>query len=812
MGHDIREAVRRLAAKPAFTSAAVLMLAVGIGANTAVFTAVRALLVRPLPIPDADRVVHGVALREGFDPFGTSLLEYAAYRDGSRSFEAIGVALARPFTVIGDREPERVHGAEVTSGYAATLAVSPVAGRPLTADDEKPDAAPVALIGFDLWQRRFGGRAEAIGSTLQTDGDAYTIVGIMPRGFDIPSGASVWTANRNRLDTLPLAQRAATTHAMIARLRPGTDLSHADAELKTIARRLEVEYPQLRRGWSYRILPLRQYLLSDLSGRNRLAMLTLTAAVGCLLLLCCANLANLLLVRGISREREIAVRLAIGASRGRVVRHLLIESAVLAVCGGGGGVLVAMWATPLLEALNPIRADALAATLGDFRIDVPTVTCAVLTSLGAGLLFGALPAVRASQTRDIVGLLRRREQRTSGRGSRWLAALVVVEIAIAVPLLVNGSLIVQSFTRLQHVDLGFDPERLLTMQLSLSSERYPTPAARAQFVERAVAALQTIPGVRSAGISTNVPLQALSLDAVYVVDGRPRPNPADVPITAHRVVSANYLQTLGVRLVRGRLLDDHDREGALPVVVVTERLAHEAWPGEDPIGKRIRRGRAADTTFPWLTVVGVVADVKEDRFNFRIDRAAWYLPYAQQPATAPLNVLVRAESDAASLAPRAVAALRSIDPQQPVSGVMTMVEQLNDVLMTERFSAVLMTALATLGLVLAAAGLYSVIAYTTTQRAGEVGLRIALGAQTRDVLRLVMRDGLVLAGSGLAIGSVLARVVGVALSATLFEVEAGDATTFFAIATLLLAVSLAACYIPARRAALVDPLTALKME
>jgi putative ABC transport system permease protein len=812
MRQDLREALRRLLAKPAFTIVAVLTLGLGVGANTAIFSAVTTLLVRPLPVADVDRVVSGIALREGFDPFGTSLLEYVAYRDASRSFASSGIALQHFFTLTGHDEPERIHGAEVTNGFLEALAVAPIAGRVFTTEDDRPGAAPVALIGYDLWQRRFGGSPAVVGAPLTLDSGIRTIVGVMPRGFDMPSGATMWIPHGITLDTLPMPQRAATQYAMVARLIPGVSVSAADREVKAIARRLEEEYPQFRRGWTYRLIPLRQYVLADLAGRNRLALLTLTAAVGCLLLICCANVANLLLVRGIAREREIAVRLALGASHWRVARHLLTESAVLALAGGVAGLLVAAWMTPILALLNPIRADAFALMLGDFRMDGRVLAFALAVSMATGLVFGTLPALRAARIADLSAALRRRDQRSARQGSRWLAALVVAEVAVAAVLLVNGTLIVQSFARLQRIDLGFDSRRLLTLELSLSPQRYPTHPSRLVFVDRLLAGVRNIPEVTAAGGTTNIPLQSLAFDSVFTVEGRPQVNPADVPITAHRVVTSEYLQTLGARLVKGRLLDEHDREGAQPVVVITEELARQAWPNTDPIGRRIRRGRSQDTTFPWLTVVGVVADVKEDLFNFRIDRPAWYLPYAQQQTTASLNLVVRTSGDPASASAAVRAAIRSLDSQQAVSGMMTMSEHLGVLLVTERFSAVLMTTLASLGLFLAACGLYSVIAYSASQRTGEIGLRMALGADSADVLRLVMRQGVVPVALGLVIGCAVARALSVAVSTMLFGVQASDPATFVVVAALLAAVSLTACYLPARRATTIDPLTALKNE
>ncbi len=624
--HDVRSGFRLLRAKPGFTAIAVATLAIGIGANTAIFSAIDALLLRPLPVPYGDRLVFGYSLREGFDPFGTSLLEYAEYR-GSRALASSGVGIQRSVTLLGRDEPERIPAAAVTAGYLTTIGVAPIAGRTFSNDDDLPGAPPVAILGHDVWQRRFGGRS-MVGQSISLDDGTYTVIGVMPRGFDLPSGSSLWIPLRLNVATAPLAVRAPTAYEMVARLADGVSLAQADADLKEIARRLEEQFPDVRRGWTYTVIPLRQQLLGDLAGRSRQALLALEAAVAFLLLICCANVANLVLVRGVAREREMAVRLALGASRAQIVRQLVVESALLAIVGGVAGVLLALWLIPVLSALNPIRAGSLALFLTDFSINRRVALFAIAVSLGTGLLFGVAPAMKTGGRRDVMTALRRRDQHGGASGSRRaLAAMVVAEIAIAATLLVNGSLIVQSFSRLQRIDLGFNADGLLTMEITTPAAHAATHDSRTRFVERIVDRVRTVPGVVSAGITTNIPLQHQSIDAAFTAEGRPPVNPADVPITAHRMVTPDYLRALGVRLLKGRLLDETDRDGTPPVVVISEELARQAWPGQDPIGKRLRRGRQPTAVTPWMTVVGVVADVKEDRFNFRGARPVWYVPY-----------------------------------------------------------------------------------------------------------------------------------------------------------------------------------------
>ena len=497
---------------------------------------------------------------------------------------------------------------------------------------------------------------------------------------------------------------------MVARLADGVSLAQADADLKEIARRLEEQFRDVRRGWTYTLIPLRQQLLGDLAGRSRQALLALEAAVAFLLLICCANVANLVLVRGVAREREIAVRLALGASRAQIVRQLVVESALLAIVGGVAGVLLALWLIPVLSALNPIRAGSLALFLTDFSVNRRVALFAIAVSLGTGLLFGVAPAMKTGSRRDVMTALRRRDQHGGASGSRRaLAAMVVAEIAIAATLLVNGSLIVQSFTRLQRIDLGFNADGLLTMEITTPAAHAASHDSRTRFVERIVDRVRTVPGVVSAGITTNIPLQHQSIDAAFTAEGRPPVNPADVPITAHRMVTPDYLRALGVRLVKGRLLDETDRDGTPPVVVISEELARQAWPGQDPIGKRLRRGRQPSAVTPWMTVVGIVADVKEDRFNFRGARPVWYVPYAQSSVSAGLNVVARTSGDATSIARDVRTALRSVDADLAVSRVVSMTDHVAELLVTERFSATLMTMLGSIGVFLAIGGLYGVI-------------------------------------------------------------------------------------------------------
>jgi putative ABC transport system permease protein len=825
---DLRYGARMLAKHRGFTLIAVVTLALGIGANTAIFSAVHTLLWRPLPVAEAERLVFGHGLREETDPFWTTLLEYAAYRERGHSLADSGVGIQQSFNLTGNltgnlsgrAEPERVQGAVVTAGYLSTLGVPPMLGRGFTPEEDQPGGPAVALIGHGLWQRRFGGEPGILGQPLELEDQRHTVIGIMPPGFDLPVGAEIWTPRQINLANLPLELQDIHNNEMVARLKPGVSLAEADAELKGIARQLEQEYPQFRRGWSYRLIPLRQLLIGDLPGRTQKAMYALLIGVSSLLLICCANVANLVLARGVARRREIAIRQALGASRSAVMRQLLAESLWLALLGGGAGLLLAYWLVPLLSALSPIRVAALSATLTQAQIDSRVLAFTALLSLLTWLLVSLAPAWKIADAGRLMPLLKQEEQRASGSvsGRRWLGALVVGQIAVAVILLAGGGLVAQSFQRLQRVDLGFRPEPLLTLQMMLSPTRYARHEQRVAFIERVLERVRSVPGVVAAGTTTGIPFPSISFESRFTVEGRPPANPGEVPSTLHRLVSPGYLETLGVTLLKGRFLTEQDRMGRAPVAVVNEELARQAWPGEEPLGKRVRAGLLHETERPWLTVVGVVRAVLED--DFRQQRPAWYLPYfeygqyAWQPAmmTTRVHLVVKGSGDPARLSAAIRAAIRAADPDQPVFAVTTMQAHLAEHLVTERFSAFLMGTLAAAGLLLAALGLYGVMSYATAQRTGEIGLRMALGARPRDVFGLVIRQGMALTMTGAAIGLLAAFGLTRLMTNLLFGVSPADPLTFIGVAALLTCVALLACYAPARRATKVDPMVALRRE
>lgn len=818
LAQDVRFGARMLVKNPGFTAAAVLTLAIGIGFNTLAFSAINALLLGSLPVTEPDSLVLGEALREGFDAAGTSLVQFAALQKETNAFSSTGLSLDQSFLLRGKIEAEQLRGAAVTPGFFETLGATPILGRGMTLEESRPGGPPVVVLAYDLWQRRFGGVSDVIGQSVDLDGRSYTVIGVMPRGFDYPSRTQAWIAMDVDPETAPAEVRTAHGNIFVARLRHGVSFRQADAATKRLASQLQQQFPQTERGWSYGLLTMRQWSLGDDDGRTTKAIVVLVVAVGFLLLICCVNVANLLLLRGVTRERELAIRVALGASSWRVARQLLTEGLVLSCLGGAAGFLLAYALRPVLRILNPIEPHSFSAVVTDIQIDARVLAFCAGIALLSGVIFSLVPAFRLAYLRDPLSTLRQREHRTGGTAARrgWLRALVVAEIAIAVALTFAGALLTKSFYHLGRLDLGFRADHLLTMQLPLSASEYPQQEQKVAFADRLLERVQSLPGVVAAGFTTNLPMQQFSRDSYFTVEGHPNPNAASDPLAALRCVSAGYAKTLGLTLMKGRFITSQDRPDTLQVAVISEELARQGFGNEDPIGKRIRRGRQHETSRPWLVVVGVVRDAKEDRYNFRIARPVLYVPLAQQmdgPRRGlSLNLVVRTTADPATLTASVRSAVHDLNPFQPLVEISSMDAMLGSVLSSDRFSARVMAMLAIVGLFLASIGLYSVIAYSVTQRTGEIGLRMALGAQPVSIFMLIAREGGVLVALGLALALPGMIVLALLLSGVLFAVKAADFTILMGIAVLLIGVAFLACFMPTRRAIRLDPLKALRYE
>jgi predicted permease len=810
LGHLARDVRRTFRARPLLIASCIAILGAGIGSATVVAAGAYGLLLRPLPLPDSDRLVSGYALREGFDPFGTSLIEYDLFKSRVASFERIGLARRQTSTLRFGTDVVRVQAAAVTADYLATAGVRPAYGRTISAEDDRPGSAAVAVISHSLWVRQFAGQPGVVGRSLTIDGRSGTVIGILPPGFDLPFAAEIWVPLQVVTDALPLQDRLSSSYMPLARLRPGVPIERASQEIAAVVKGIADEYPQ-RRGWTYRAMSLRHQLLGDLDGRTTKIVALVLAAVAFLLVICCVNVANLLLLRAADRERDQAIRVALGASGGQLALERLSESLAIGLAGGVAGLGLTAWLAPLLGAVNPIRPSALAPALTQVRVDALMFAINAAVSVATTILVAIVSHTGNPSRADMAAMLAASSPRAGlGRAQRTrLRLLVAAQIAFAVLLLVGGGLVLRSFAALRGIDLGFRTGGVASAQLTLPPRMFSDHRRRAADLERLAAAVRQIPGVTNAGITTNIPLQRPSYDSLYTVEGKPVRDPDDVPITGHRVVTPDYLRLLGVRLTRGRLLSESDTADAPRVVVITEELARQAWPGEDPVGRRIRRGRATDT-YPWLTVVGVVADVKEDRNNFRSDRAAWYLPYAQENSTAPPSLAIESQVDVGALAGAVRERVRALDPDATVSELVRFDLHVAELLATERFAAVLLSALAAAGLLVASVGLYGAISHIVRAQRPEIALRIAVGAARGRVILIVVREVTLVAALGTIAGTLVAAAGANGLSAVLYEVAPHDAVTYGGVAVLLIVVSAAAAFVPALRAARVDPARLLR--
>ncbi len=802
---DLRFGLRQLLSKPGVTLIAVLSLALGIGANTAIFSLVDAVLLRPLPFHEPDRLVMvwEDATQVGFPRNTPAPANYADWKSQNKTLEDMAALNWRNYALTEEGEPEKVEAQGVTANFFSLLGVKPVLGRSFTAEEDKPGADQVALISYGLWQRRFGGDPALVGKEILLDGQKRTVLGVMPAGFQFMSKETgLWVPMAFSAEEL--ANRGGHYLTVVARMKPGVSLEQARADIAAVTR-------GINQGHSWHGFELGSVVISlreQLAGDVRISLIVLLVAVGCVLLIACANIANLLLSRGASRYREIAVRTALGAGRLRIVRQLLTESTLLSLAGGLTGLLFAWLSFSFLKQIIPASMELNAGVKIDARIFGFTLLLSLLT----GIVFGLAPALQAAKV-DLNEALKQSGGRTgTGAGHRRLRGmLVVTEIALALVLLVGAGLLIQTFLKLRALDIGVNPDNVLTLRTQLPRGKYGELPKRTAFYQQVLERVRTLPGVVAAGYSTAVPLTWKGGTSGFVVEGQSVQGPGQD--ANNRQVTVGYLETMGVKLRQGRFFDEHDDAQAQPVAVINETMARQYWPGESAVGKRFRLG-GTDSTSPWRTVIGVIGDVKEMGLEAP-PKAEFFFPYQQLPDmlwNMPRDLTVRTTGDPLSVAAAVRQAVWSVDPAQPVSNVRTMEEIMAEEVAQRRIGMTLLAAFAALALLLASLGIYGVLSYAVTQRTQEIGIRMALGANRRAVLRLVMADGLRLAGVGVAIGLGASFALTRLMSGLLFGVSASDPRTLAGVTLLLTAVALLACYIPARRAAKVDPMIALRYE
>src|SRR5215510_10086978 len=816
---DIRFGTRMLLKHPGVTIIVIVTLALGIGANTAIFSVVNAVLLRPLPYTESDRLVFLNEKSQVLDEMSVAYPNFIDWRAQNHSFEKIAVYNRQSYNLTGVGEAERIVTGQVSADLFPILRVEAALGRVFTNDEDQPGTTPVVVLSYPLWQRRFGGQTNIINQPIRLNGKSYTVIGVMPKDFLYPNRVEMWVTVGQVSGSDSYKNRGNHPGLYgVARLKPGVTIQQADADMNLVALNLEKAYPEQNAGNRIAVRPLLEIYVSDV----RRALWVIFAAVGFVLLIACANIANLLLARATARRKEMAIRSAMGARRWRLARQLLTESVILSLVGGSIGLLLAHWGIDLILYVSP---DAIP-RWREIGLSWQVLAFTVGVSFLTGILFGLLPALHAGEV-DVHETLKETGRGTSGRN--WLrSSLVVAEIATTLVLLIGAGLMIRSFYRLQKVNPGFSYEHLTSFSVSLPDKKYETQDQQAAFYDQLLENIRSLPGVESTAAASGLPLGNNGWQTGFTLDGQPPPPPNQTPLMEACLVTPDYFRAMNIPVLRGRVFNDRDDRSHLVgkdlsklsedqrdvagvnKIVIDEEFAKRYWPNEDPIGKRVKIGGPEDDT-PALEVIGVVGRVKMESLNQNSDRVQGYFAFNQLPQGG-MTVIIKGSSDPNQLISSARGAVKAIDPDQPIYSPRTMNEIRAESVAGERLNLTLLSLFAGIALVLAIVGIYGVMSYSVTQRTHEIGIRMAIGARPRDILKMILGHGMKLALIGVANGLVGAFALTRLMATMLFGVQPTDATTFAGISVILITVALLACYLPGRRATKVEPTISLRYE
>ncbi|MGH9747204.1 MAG: ABC transporter permease [Candidatus Acidiferrales bacterium] len=803
---DIRYALRLLRKSPGFTVAAILTLALGIGANAAVFSVANAFLRKPIWFPEIDRLAMVINDLPGDSTGRNSVTpaDYLAWKTQSQSFEKVGAYEWNGVNLTGTGDPQKLSGANVTSNFFDILQIGPQMGRAFLPEEEQPGHDQEVILGHGLWVRQFGSDPNILGKKIKIDGLSQTVVGVMGNDFDFPTSAQLWFP----MTVTDKEKSLRNSHYVwpVARLRPGVSVEQAQAEMSAIQGRLQKDFPEEEKGWDARVLPMRYFAADQYSRQYTLLLLV---AVVFVLLIACANVANVQMSRATARRTEFAMREAIGASRGRIIRQLLTESTLLSLAGAALGLVFAKWALQLIVTNMPQDVARYVSAWKHIQLDFDALLFTTLIALAAGIVSGLAPAFQSSKLDLSEQLKEGARGSTGGRSRHFLRnALVVGEIAASLLLLIGAGLTVRGVRALLASHQTATPETLLTMRVTLSDSKYKERPQQRAFYDQVLAQLNAVPGVKAASVASEVPFGDGGISDSFRVEGI-APQPGELRFAAINNVNGEFFHTMSIPLRDGRLFAEQDGPDAPRVAIISEKMARRFWPNESAIGKRVQQGNESSTK-PWATVVGVVGDIRYRWFDREI-YPSLYFPYQQSPRQYSY-IAVRAQGDPRALIPAVRAGIATVDPDQPIFDIKTLDRVISESVVGLSYVAVMMGALGLIALVLAAVGVYGVMAYAVVERTHEFGVRLTLGAQPKEILHLVLSRGLLLLGLGMAIGLPISYGLARLLSSLIFGVSSTDAGIFSAITLFLAAIALAACYIPARRAMRVDPMVALRYE